>query len=320
MATGIAVWIVAMTSCNGTAGASVLGNPTPPSDPIGPPVTMSVYVVATNPVAGGSILRLESTSTGSATPISTLTPPATATFLSVATDSSGQIYAGVATNDGSEVLVYPAGSTGAATPTRAIVGSSGSFSYPYLMTVGSDGLLYVSDGFCNCVSVFSKTATGAATPIRLIQGDSTQIDDPIAIAVDSSGYLYIADPFGVSLLAPTYKGPQIEIFAPGATGDVAPVQVITGTASTPLLPISGMAIAGNAEIYVNHGFEIVRYTGTPAGSFVPVNTVIPSATETPSSSLSVDDSGNIYVLWLAQDGLTQNISVYTNSATGSATP
>jgi len=81
-----------------------------------------------------------------------------------------------------------------------------------------------------------------------------------------------------------------------------------------------MAIAGNAEIYVNHGFEIVRYTGTSAGSFVPVNTVIPSATETPSSSLSVDDSGNIYVLWLAQDGLTQNISVYTNCATGSATP
>jgi hypothetical protein len=201
------------------------------------------------------------------------------------------------------------------------VGNSASFTYPYLMTVDSNGQLYISDEYsCNCVSVFSNTANGTATPLRLIQGDLTQIVDPSAIAVDHSGYLYVADAFGRFPFAPTSQGAQIEIFAPSATGNVAPVQVIVGTTAAPLLPITGLAVDENSNIYVNHDFKIVEYTGTPTSSFVPTKTITPPAAETASSSLRVDTNGNLYVLWLVAGVITPNIGVYSATDTGNATP
>jgi hypothetical protein len=75
----------------------------------------------------------------------------------------------------------------------------------------------------------------------------------------------------------------------------------------------------SAEVYVNYGDTIVEYAAASTGNYVPAKTIIPPAGETKSSTLRVDASGKLFVLWLAVDTLTPNIAVYTKTATGLAT-
>jgi hypothetical protein len=70
------------------------------------------------------------------------------------------------------------------------------------------------------VSVFAADADGNAAPIRTLHGPATGIGSPGGIgtnkiAVSSDGRLFVAEP-----------DDRILVFAPGATGDVAPSQVI----------------------------------------------------------------------------------------------
>jgi hypothetical protein len=183
----IVIGIAAMAVCgsNKARAAAINAAPTVP----GPKAAMSVYVVQ-DAVNDTSVLQFPATSNGTATPISTLTVPAGGPS-SVAMDSSGNIYVGN-TPDNS-ISVYPAGSSGANSPRRMILGSDRSFSYPYLMTIDSHNSLYVSDGApCACVAVFSNSADEETTPQRVIKGDRSQMNEPIALAVDGLGYLYVA--------------------------------------------------------------------------------------------------------------------------------
>jgi hypothetical protein len=165
--------------------------------------------------------------------------------------------------------------------------------------------------------VFSNSADEETTPQRVIKGDRTQMNEPIAFAVDSAGYLYVAS-LG---LGPSRDEGQIEVFAPDATGNVAPVRVITGTKSAPLSP-SGIAVDARGMVYVNQGIQILEYAAGASGSAAPVRTIVPPAGDVISSDLHVDGAGNVYVLVLKQiDGsVTSKIAKYPATATGLATP
>lgn len=308
----IVIGIAALTVC-GPYHARGAENPDDPT--LAPPkAAMSVYVVqdASNDT---SILQFAATSNGNASPISTLILPAGGPS-SVAVDSSGSIYVGAAMDN--RISVYPAGSTGANSPRRTIFGSDRSFSYPYLMTLDSHNSLYVSDGgTCACVAVFSSSTAEETAPQRIIKGDRTQMNEPIAFAVDTSGYLYVAS-LG---LGPLRDQGQVEIFAPNATGNVAPLRVITGTKSVPLLP-SGIAVDRKGNVYVNQGIEIREYAPGVSGSAAPVRTIVPPATDVISSHLHVDEAGNVFVLVFEQKNgsVVSKIAKYPATATGRATP
>jgi len=66
--------------------------------------------------------------------------------------------------------------------------------------------------------VYGPTAT-SETQVQYITGSNTQISGPYGVAVDASGYLYVISTSGSSIL----------VFAPGATGNVAPVETISGS-------------------------------------------------------------------------------------------
>jgi hypothetical protein len=308
----IVIGIAAMTVCGSykARGAATTEDHTLTA----PKAAISVYVVQ-DTVNDTSILQFAATSNGNATPISILTLPAGGPS-SVAMDSSGSIYVGAATDN--SISVYPAGSSGANSPRRTIFGSDRSFSYPYLMTVDSHSSLYVSDGApCACVAVFSNSTDEETSPQRMIKGDRTQMNEPIAFAVDSSGYLYVAS-LG---LGPLRNEGQIEIFAPDATGDVAPLRVITGTKSAPLSP-SGIAVDAKGNVYVNQGMQILEYASGASGDAPPVRTILPPAANTISSHLHVDGVGNVYVLVLEQmnGSVMSKIAKYPATATGRAAP
>jgi hypothetical protein len=234
---------------------------------------------------------------------------------SVTTDASGDIYVGSAADD--SISVYPAGSTGDA-PRRKVLGSDESFSYPYLMAVDSAGLLYVSDGApCACVAVFANTAPSETEPLRLIKGDLTQINDPLAITIDDSGYLYVAS----RGLGQSRTEGQIEVFAPDATGNAAPVQVITGREGAPLVAF-GLTTDAQGNLYVNQGTKILEYAHGVSGSAAPLKTIMPPPTDRYSSQLHMDAMGNLYVMVLGKldGGAEASVAVYPATSSGRASP
>jgi hypothetical protein len=78
---------------------------------------------------------------------------------------------------------------------------------------------------------FPAGARGSAAPASTLGGPNTQFYDNLGgnLAVDSTGAIWVAVP-----VTQLYSGPpKLLKFAPGASGDVAPVQVVTGIAGMP---------------------------------------------------------------------------------------
>lgn len=87
----------------------------------------------------------------------------------------------------------------------------------YLSLASNVQHLYVSQRSGNRIDVYDIQDDGSlAGPSRSLVGANTGLDEPASIAVDSLGQLYVANKHGLS------------IFAPGASGDTAPIQTSSG--------------------------------------------------------------------------------------------
>lgn len=186
---------------------------------------------------------------------------------------------------------------------------------------GSCPCLYVTSSVygAQSVSVFPATATGNAAPIRVIHGNMTQLVAPYGIAVDSGGYIYVADYLGTQSGTGNNYG-AVEIYGPGANGNVAPYGYISGSA-TGLSGPAGVAINPlNGNIYVlnNGNYSITIYAPGSTGNVAPIGTISGRRTKILGGGfgLAFDPSGNLYV---SQDG-NDSVTVYAPGATGNAHP
>ena len=254
--------LVVIVGCASSSGSGTPG--TPPSSstaPLSPNGAKNIYVSQQSTSYGpGSILQFTATSNGSVSPNSTLTTqPKQPLPYGLATDSSGSIYVGAFSQTGPEVLIYPVGTSGTASPTRTILGGA-SFIDPLYMTVDSSDQLYVLDptgslggSYANDggVYVFASTANGTATPIRHLQGSLTQLatsGTPNAISVDAADNIYVS-------LAPTTTYAStwtILVFSATQNGNVAPARVITATSPTSLVDPLAYALDANGNLYVDY--------------------------------------------------------------------
>jgi hypothetical protein len=93
------------------------------------------------------------------------------------------------------------------------------------------------------IDVFAPGSYGAMPPVRTIAGPHTHLGRPLSMAVDAQGLLYVANT-GVLDNAPLSA---VEVFAPDANGDVAPVREILF--DVPSVP-SGLALDTNGDLFV----------------------------------------------------------------------
>ena len=294
--------------------------PTPPNLTSGG--ATSVYVVE-HPVNGNSsILQFSASANGTAAPSSTLTLPSGFLVSCIATDALGQIYVGGATNSYPtlyEVLVYAAGSTGAATPTRTITDALGVVNAPQSMVVDSSGQLYVLTGYTNIdgVVVYASNANGAATPVRTIQGSLTLFEvDGEALALDHAGTIYVAT-LGVG-----GSPAQVYAFASGLSGNVVPTRTIAST-STGSGNIFALDTDSAGNLYVvglAPGLPIVstiyEFSATASGTATPIRTIAGTyASLAYVRSLHIDAAGNIYIA-AATTAQVPYIAAFASTASG----
>jgi len=140
----------------------------------------------------------------------------------IALDAAGRLY--VANEGSSTVTIYAPGASGNIAPIGTIAGSSTGLNSPGYIALDRFGQLYVlniviiSNQAYYHITTFSAAATGDAAPIATLAGGNLDIGVPSGLAVDGAGRLYVAKS-GTSTIA---------IYAPRASGNVAPVDSIAG--------------------------------------------------------------------------------------------
>jgi hypothetical protein len=77
------------------------------------------------------------------------------------------------------------------------------------------------------VVVYTYGASGSPTPVRTISGANTTLTNPVDVKLDASGNLYVLDNGPYT----THSNPFVAVFAPGVTGNVAPIRTISGIAT-----------------------------------------------------------------------------------------
>ena len=149
----------------------------------------------------------------------------------IAVSSDGTTYVANGSNDG--ISIFGPGPDGKAR-LRTIVNGVDD---PSGVAVDRDGNLFVVNYGGQSIKVYGSRADGEDPPIRTISGDKTKLDFTQGIALDTAGKIYVTNRGGI---APDGDD-SITIYAPGASGNVAPIAIISGPKTRLKLP-QGIAV------------------------------------------------------------------------------
>ena len=168
------------------------------------------------------------------------------------------------------VLVYPVGSDGDATPAADIAGSNTGLGRVEGIAVSSSGEIYVSNADKHTVVGFASGSTGNVAPNIVIAGSETGLSYPNPLAFDRFGNLYVDNCGSCSGSGQD----AIEVFAPGSSGNVAPLRTISGS-MTGLGQIDGLAVGQSGEIYVANAREsdVLVFGAREHGNVAPIRTI-----------------------------------------------
>jgi hypothetical protein len=151
---------------------------------------------------------------------------------------------------------------------------------PASVAIDGEGTLYVERYTPSSSDIVVVKRLGSTySAVRTIGGDQTQLTDVTGLAADASGQLFVADQARSSLF----------VFAPGASGNVAPVAVV----ATDLTPV-GVAVDRAGSIYVstwdNNGISVYKSSLTRFAVISGPRTEL----DLPST-LAIDEGGRLLV-------------------------
>ena len=168
----------------------------------------------------------------------------------LATNPSGELVAALVHQSSNSIEYFTGGASGSSEPIQVIsgpttgLGSCSSFDVCDHVAVAvaaltDDTIAGVSEGSTTHISVWAPGATGDADPLRNIKGRLTGLGGQVitGLAVSArTGDIY------AMVKAAQFNGPgAIEVFAPDASGDVAPLRVFTDS-TTAFASGAGIAI------------------------------------------------------------------------------
>ena len=237
--------------------------------------------------------------------------------VAVAADHS--VYTAEGDFDG-EIDAYSPNEYGNAPPVQSIYGDKTDLTYATGVALDGDGRIYVANGasmpYNARIIVFSRTADGDVSPKRTIAGRNTGFffQQPFGIAVTQRGKIYV-----VTLVN---GGGSIEVFPPGANGNVAPSRTISGPA-TGLNYTDGIALDNSGNMYVASAYNVItEYAANANGDAAPIKTIEgPKTKLVGTQGIALDSNDNIYVANVnTSDRAVSAVNVYAAGASGNVAP
>lgn len=299
------------------------------------PTAACIYVANdSSPSSDGIIAVYPRNATGGAGPYVTIGGAQTGLTKpnAVALDARGKIYVAIGdVSSGSglepELSVFASSAEGNIPPLRTIAGPKTDLTAPHGIALDTSGDIYALDD--NVVTVYSPDANGDVAPLRTISGSNTGMTNASGIAVDHVGNLYITNERSCVRPPTQCTGKaKVLVYAPGASGNVAPIRTIRGAKTglnvhggplgTPAGP-RGVAVdrAGNA--YVASYGSVTVYTPGANGNVAPIRSIAGSKTQLLGPvAIAVDDAGRVYVQNIPSNG--QDLTVFAAGAKGNTAP
>jgi Beta-propeller repeat len=242
---------------------------------------------------GPEILVYAPGAIGTPTPSQTITAglqsPSANSISAMAVDNAQNLYAVTAAALGSGptgrvytgIAVYAPAANGKLAPIKSIVGPATEISNnPEQIATDSAGNLYVASGATatgpGSIVVFNSSATGNVPPTSTLAGSNTTIGYAQGVAVDSAGNIYVASAAQIPQSIED-GAPSILKFSAGSTGNVAPIQTISGSATTMENNIGNLRVDSAGNIYVTSGSTILRFAPGATGNVAPAATVSSSS-------------------------------------------
>jgi hypothetical protein len=198
----------------------------------------------------------------------------------LAVGNFGAVYVGANTNTVSFYSGYCPDATGAATPFTSFVADK----LPAGGRLAVDGAenLYATAFELGDVDVFAPDAGSTANPsptadpIRVISatGTNTRLFADTGMTVDSAGTVYAGNLSNIT------------VYAPGATGDIAPIRTLDNPAGGLLAP-ADVALDSAGNLYVLYQADNRVSTGKPTAPYgTPAVAVYPAGASAPSRVIS----------------------------------
>ena len=120
--------------------------------------------------------------------------------------------------------VYPAGSTGNATPSeiinRQFANLSPGLSTPDGIAFDNAENIYVANNDNNSVTVYPAGSNGNAAPSATIAGSNTLLDIPTGVALDSGDKIYVSN-----------EASTITVYPAGSNGNATPTDIVDSEAA-----------------------------------------------------------------------------------------
>lgn len=329
LARGAFVATMALVSCSGGAGS--------PAQPILSSGTTPTATPSATPTAkptGTPTATATPTARPSATPTPTAAPTATPTHMPISSPTPTATPTAVAgacatpppavlpaaqllflATEPNTIDAFSLGPNHTFPQAFAIEGTCTGLNGPIILALAANGTIYAANQNNNSVSGFSAGSSGNVEPTISLGGSNTGITSIFGIAIDSSGALYVANcgacyPF-------TGQTPSINVFAPGANGNVAPRQTIAGP-NTELVDPYSVAVDSAGHIIVADGTDgVLIFSETANGNVAPIGTISGAMTGIRDTfSVAVDGNNAIY----AFDHETYAITVYAAGVYGNVAP
>lgn len=224
-----------------------------------------------------------------------------------------------------QITSYASDATGDVAPISRIEGERTGLSRAFLIyrgvAVGPDRKIYAytcgkSTSYCTpTIEVYAPGASGAVKPIAAIAGPNTGLlAGDGYVAVDSQGTIYVVSSVELGSAVVT-------VYGAGASGNVAPIQTISGS-YTGLNAPRGIAVDAAHNIYVSNDapygkHSVTVYAAGSTGNVAPIREITGKKTQfSPNYTfgIALDGAGNIYV---ANYG---TVLVFAAGATGNVAP
>ena len=167
-----------------------------------------------------------------------------------------------------------------------------------LSTAGAKPAIFVANP--TSVEEFLESTTGNVAPIKRIAGTATQLVGDTGIAVGPGGKIFVST---------TSNG--ILIFGATQTGNVAPMQHITGVAG-----VGGVALDSVGNIYVDElASDVKVFAPSANGAAVPIRKFSNAGIKNPKG-MALDASNHVYIANFGADSITE----FAANASGSVAP